>query len=257
MSIDRTAVNRYGTLAARVYHADKPIGRSFGDVELYRDLLAGTTGPVLEPAVGNGRVLIPLLEAGLDVVGTDPSAEMLAHCRAECRARGLEPELRSGHFESPEEPGRYAAVIIPAGSVQLILDPAESRRALEGFARSLRPGGRLLLDLDSLHALAETAPSARSWTDGPEILTLSALPESVDVVAQRIRTQLRYELWRDGECRQSALEFFELRLWGVHEMVLALNAAGFDRVDVHADYRRDAVPGADTRVVTLEAFRRA
>ena len=63
--------NRYGNLASQVYNLDKHIGRSFGDVEYYRERLRGSTGLILEPAVGNGRVLIPLLEAGLQVVGFD------------------------------------------------------------------------------------------------------------------------------------------------------------------------------------------
>jgi len=53
---------QYGKLATLSYQLDKPIGSSFGDVEFYRDLLSGVTGEVLEPAVGTGRILIPLLE---------------------------------------------------------------------------------------------------------------------------------------------------------------------------------------------------
>ncbi|WP_244649064.1 hypothetical protein [Neoaquamicrobium sediminum] len=69
--------NRYGKLASWVYDLDKPVGRSFGDVEYYLQRLAGCDGPVLEPAVGNGRILVPLLEAGLAVEGFDASEEML------------------------------------------------------------------------------------------------------------------------------------------------------------------------------------
>ncbi len=57
----------YGPLASAVYDLDKPIGRSFGDLEYYERSLAGLSGRILEPAVGTGRVLIPLLESGHDV----------------------------------------------------------------------------------------------------------------------------------------------------------------------------------------------
>src|SRR5215467_9206407 len=85
---------QYGKLAALAYQLDKPIGTSFGDVELYQGLLSGVTGEVLEPAVGTGRMLIPLLERGLRIRGYDPSAAMLAVCRANCAARGLDPAGR-------------------------------------------------------------------------------------------------------------------------------------------------------------------
>ena len=45
--------NRYGTLASWVYDLDKPVGRSFGDIEFYRERLSDCRGTILEPAVGN------------------------------------------------------------------------------------------------------------------------------------------------------------------------------------------------------------
>ena len=80
----------YGTLATEVYDLDKPIGRSFGDVEYYTRLLATISGRILEPATGTGRILIPLLEAGHEVDGVDSSPEMLAVCRRHCQDRGLD-----------------------------------------------------------------------------------------------------------------------------------------------------------------------
>ncbi len=41
--------NRYGSLAAWVYHLDKPIGRSFGDIEFYREGLKDAAAPYLNP----------------------------------------------------------------------------------------------------------------------------------------------------------------------------------------------------------------
>ncbi|WP_202618550.1 MULTISPECIES: hypothetical protein [unclassified Ensifer] len=67
--------NTYGKIASLVYNLDKYIWKSFGDVEYYRERLSGCLGPILEPAVGNGRALIPLLEAGLDVNGFDASQD--------------------------------------------------------------------------------------------------------------------------------------------------------------------------------------
>lgn len=252
---DASLVNRYRSLAARVYAADKPIGRSFGDVELYTELLRGVTGPVLEPAAGNGRVLVPLAEAGLELVGTDPSADMLDRCRAECDARGLSVGLELGRFDTVDPEARYAAIIVPAGSIQLVLDPAQTREILAGFCAALMPGGRLIFDLDSLHALAETAPGARSWRDGDDLLTLTTVTESVDVAAQTTMSQLRYERWHGGALAETELEQFALRLWGVNEMLLLLEAVGFTEVRVHADYERDSAPSESTRVVTFEAVR--
>ena len=50
---------------------DKPPG-SLPDVAFYLRRLSGLDGPILEPAVGSGRMLIPLLEAGHDAEGIMP-----------------------------------------------------------------------------------------------------------------------------------------------------------------------------------------
>ncbi|MFV7789733.1 hypothetical protein ACNO6Z_02635 [Aliarcobacter lanthieri] len=71
----------YGKLSSEVYELDKPIGSSFGDVEYYLSRLKDIKGPILEPATGTGRILIPLVEAGLDVSGFDLSNEMLDICK--------------------------------------------------------------------------------------------------------------------------------------------------------------------------------
>ena len=255
--------NRYATLAARVYHLDKAIGRSFGDLEFYAERLAGETGPILEPAVGNGRALIPLLEAGLAVSGFDASPEMLDICRAECAARGLDPALELAFFQDFEVSEPQAAIIIPAGSIQLVVDPEETAAVLRRFFGALRPGGRLILDLDSLAALADTAPSARRWIDpgdasgagSGDALTLLGVHEGTDFAAQTHTTQLRYERWRDGALVESELDLFTLRLWGHFEMVTLLRSIGFAEVTVSADYRHGVAPDADTSVVTIETVR--
>ena len=45
--------------------------------------------PVLDLACGAGRVLLPLLRAGIDVDGCDISADMLHYCRRKAASEGL------------------------------------------------------------------------------------------------------------------------------------------------------------------------
>ncbi|MEX6161653.1 hypothetical protein AB6G16_08265 [Proteus mirabilis] len=61
----------YHSLSAQVYQLDKPIGCSFGDVEYYQQRLKDVKGKILEPAVGTGRILIPLLQSGFNIEGFD------------------------------------------------------------------------------------------------------------------------------------------------------------------------------------------
>ncbi|QPC43875.1 methyltransferase domain-containing protein [Kaustia mangrovi] len=246
-------INRYGSLAAEVYRLDKPVGHSFGDVEFYRERLAGCRGPVLEPAVGTGRVLVPLLEAGYDVRGFDTSPEMLDLCRAECRERGLDADLSLQGFADFSCDAEVEAVIVPAGSFQLVTDADEARAILARFREALVPGGRLILDLDPLSDLAAPLAPARHWASGEDLLTLTVSPVETDFVRQTSVSHLRYEHWRAGRLVAAEIELFALRYWGVVEFELALREAGFTDIAISGNYRHGVAPEADARIVTFEA----
>lgn len=248
--------NRYAGLAARVYELDKPVGRSFGDVEFYADRLQGCDGPVLEPAVGSGRVLIPLLQAGLEIVGFDASPAMLDLCRAACAARGLTADLSVARFDDFASSTRFAAVILPAGSFQLIATAQEGLTVLKRFYDHLAPGGRLILDLDPVSAVLAPPGPTRRWTDANgEMLTLTEERVDSDLLNQSVVSHLRYDQWTDGRLTASELELFALRWWGVEEMRLALSATGFTDIIVSGGYEHGRPPRRDDEVVTFEAKR--
>ncbi|MBD2534993.1 class I SAM-dependent methyltransferase [Nostoc flagelliforme FACHB-838] len=74
-------LTKYGALCTEVYDISKPIGGQYPDVPYYIKHLSKIGGRILEVMVGTGRLLIPLLEAGLNVEGIDASPDMLACCR--------------------------------------------------------------------------------------------------------------------------------------------------------------------------------
>lgn len=248
--------NRYAGLAARVYELDKPIGRSFGDVEFYAARLRDCGGPVLEPAVGSGRVLVPLLEAGFEVVGFDASAAMLDLCRSACAARGLKADLSLARFDDFVSPTRFAAAILPAGSFQLIATAQEGLTALKRFCDHLAPGGRLILDIDPVSAVLASPGPPRRWSDpNGDVLTLTEERVDSDLLNQTVVSHLRYDLWTDGRLAASELELFVLRWWGIEEMRLALAATGFTDVIVSGGYDYGRPPRRGDEVITFEARR--
>ncbi len=250
--------NRYGTLASWVYDLDKPVGRSFGDIEFYRERLSDCRGTILEPAVGNGRVLLPLLQAGLDVQGFDASCEMLERCQAHAQRMGLTVSLTRQRFESFVYPQAFAAIIVPAGSFQLLTDFAQAEGVLRRFHESLSPGGRLLLDLDSCGELIVSPGGVRTWMIADdEWLTLTEQPLDTDFIGQTTHRYLRYEHWLQGRSQACELERFSLRWWGVEEFALLLRQVGFCDVRVCGDYRYDSAPNRESRILSFEAWRPA
>ena len=120
-------LNYYGRLSSEVYDLDKPVGRSFGDIEFYEERLKSCEGPILEPATGTGRILIPLLEKGFDIEGFDSSQDMLRICRQNSQKRGLSPRLFEAKMESFSQAKKYKAMSLRAHFFSYIREKTPSR----------------------------------------------------------------------------------------------------------------------------------
>jgi len=113
------------------------------DVPFYVELALEADGPLVELAVGNGRVAIPVARAtGRRVVGIDSSPAMLELARAGAAVAGVELELREGDMRdlALEEPA--ALIYCPFRALLHLPTWADRRRTFERVAASLRPGGR-------------------------------------------------------------------------------------------------------------------
>jgi SAM-dependent methyltransferase len=239
---DPSITNRYGALCAEVYVLDKPPG-ALGDIDYYRTQLQGLDGPILEAGCGSGRLLVPMLEAGLAYQGFDRSPDMLAECRKACDARGLNAELRRMSFADFAYETRFAAIVSPVGTFTLIDDYAAALAALRRFREHLRPGGRLYVDLMPLAYLTASQDGIRSWTTSEgDLLRLDSRRAELDLLGQRVVTHTRYERWRGGRLVDTELEALATRLWGLHEFELTLKEAGFTAISVCGDYRPGRAP---------------
>ncbi|WP_205774729.1 class I SAM-dependent methyltransferase [Alkalicoccus luteus] len=245
----------YGTLSSRVYVLDKPAGHSFGDVEYYKERLRDAAGPVLEPACGSGRMMIPLLEAGIEVEGFDPSAPMLELCRKEAKARGLDPVLFEGTMESAELTCKYQAAIIPAGTLQLLHEPGMIQRAFQQLSGCLLPGGKLIADLYLFTGAEPGLVRFREWEDGEERITLESVTVEVDYLNQKTIDRNRYERWKEGKLIETELELFPLRWLGLEEAALMLREAGFSEIIFSGGYEYGKKPVDASEVITVEAVK--
>jgi SAM-dependent methyltransferase len=113
------------------------------DVPWYVELAREADGPVVELAVGNGRVAVPVAAAlGRSIVGIDESAAMLEGARERAAAAGVELELRQGDMRELDLDQPAALVYCPARSLLHLPTWADKRRVFERVAASLRPGSR-------------------------------------------------------------------------------------------------------------------
>jgi SAM-dependent methyltransferase len=106
--------------------------------------LSPAGGRVLELGVGTGRLAVPMAEAGLDVVGIDSSAAMLA------RLSDRDPEGRieiiCGDMVDDLPTGPFDTVLVAYNTIFNVLDESSQQRLFGRVAERLSTGGAFVVE---------------------------------------------------------------------------------------------------------------
>jgi SAM-dependent methyltransferase len=216
--------------------------------------------PALDAGCGTGRLLLPWLRAGYDVDGSDVSADMIARCRERARREGLDPTLLVQPLHALASDRRYRT-IVACGVFGLGTTRAQDQEGLERIRQCLEPGGTLLLDNEVPYSVA---PRWRRWAKADRGELPAAWPESgerrqtsdgseyelrsrtvaVDPLDQTHTLEMRAQKWVAGELVATEEHTLSMRAYFRDELLMMLERAGFNDVDVRGDYSSDS-PTAD------------
>jgi SAM-dependent methyltransferase len=134
----------YGDRIAGVYDAfHEEIGL---DTEGAVDVLAELAGdgPVLELAIGTGRLAMPLAERGLEVHGIDASEEMVAKLRE--KPGGDRIPVTMGDFADVAVEGTYSLVFVAFNTFYALATQDDQLRCFANAAARLAEGGVFVLE---------------------------------------------------------------------------------------------------------------
>jgi SAM-dependent methyltransferase len=162
------------------------------DVSFYVREATRAGSPVVELAVGTGRLAIPTAAEGIRVIGVDSSPGMLEVCRQRAELAGVGDllDLRLGDLVKPPVEERVRLVTCPFRSYLHLLDDDERLRALRAAHALVVPGGRLVFDVfapgaddiaDTHGRWLEREPGIferADWDTSARTLTLSVRGES-------------------------------------------------------------------------------
>lgn len=135
---------------ARLYDLD--LREDPGDLDLYLALADRARGPVLELAVGSGRLAVPLAEAGHRVTGVDLDPAMLDRARLRAAAAGAPSAERLTLVQADlievrlPDAGRFGLAFIALNSLLVLPTRAAQRAAVCTLAEHLAPGGLAVVD---------------------------------------------------------------------------------------------------------------
>ena len=246
---------------ARLYDLD--LASDPGDLDLYRALAARTRGPLLELAVGTGRIAVPLAASGYEVTGVDNDPAMLARARAAADAMGRATSRRLHLVEGDartvrlEDAGRYRLAAIPLNSIFLMGARSDQAAAVATLAAHLGPGGLAVVDawLPDADDLARyDGRAVLEWVrEDPatgQTVTKTGAAE-YDAATSVVRLTTIFESGLQGEPPARWVRTDRLRLVGPDELVSLAESAGLVVEELAGGYDLEPLgPGAE-RVVLI------
>ena len=252
--MDPGGYDQYAFVADLYDHVVPYRGRP--DVPFFVDAARESGGPVLEVGCGTGRVLIPTARAGIEIVGLDASAPMLAICRARLRE---EPEAVQGRAQLVQADMRafdlgraFSLVTLPFRPFQHLTTVEEQLSCLGSIRRHLVDGGTLVLDIfnPSLDGLVDQLEGEEfgsepefTMPDGRRVTRRHRLVAH-DRFAQTTRVELIYYVsFPDGH-DERLVHAFSMRYLFRFEAEHLLARMGFDVQHLYAGY--DRIPYGST-----------
>jgi SAM-dependent methyltransferase len=212
---------------------DSWVGDAEADVAFYAELVREADGPIVELAVGTGRVAIAVSrQTGKRILGLESSAAMLDVARE--KARGVAVELRQADmrdFTLEEQP---ALIYVPGRSLLHLHGWREKRDVFQRVAASLRPGGRYAFNCFAF------APQIAARLDG--------VPQETGGVVHTSRyfaADSRIEIERDDGAR--------ITLWWVtrSELEGLLEVAGLETEALYGSFDKRPLDDESTELVWI------
>lgn len=212
------------------------------EADLVWRMLGLTSGSaVLDLACGHGRIANRLASRGASVTGLDATQRFLDVARTDAEQRGVTVDYQRGDMRAIPWAGRFDAVV-SWFTAYGYFDDEQNRAVLAGVHRSLRPGGRFLVELNHKDGLLP------HW-----------LPSTVDRVGDDIlidertfdpltgRSHARRTTIRDGRIREAS---FFVRMFSYTELRDWLLQAGFREVSGFAG-DGEALTAASRRMILV------
>lgn len=223
----------YGELCAKMYESDKSMAEG-AELSFYLSYIKDREMKVLEPMCGNGRMLIPFMQNGIEVDGFDISEDMLKVCREKAAALNLKPAIFLEKIEEFKSEKQYDLIMIPYGSFSLLPDSLV-HKSLKNLKNALNEKGKMLLTIvekdHEIEEVSEWAETNRKEFGGQSIIEYRKIAYEEETKILQIK--LKYEAIRKGITEKTEMMDFPIRLYEPGEFEKVLKSSGFNKIAVH------------------------
>jgi SAM-dependent methyltransferase len=201
---------------------------------------------VLDLACGQGRITVPLAQAGYRMTGLDYSERRLGVAERAAADAGVQIAFHQADMrEIPAEwSGRFDAIINIWTAFGYFQSDAEDQKVLAGVARALKPGGQFLIDVGHRDRIARDF-MARDWRElpnGSPLWTERVFDPITGITGEDIS-------WlADGEVRHHS---FRVRTYHATELTHMLQVARLHPTAYYGDWELNPFQFTSRRLIIV------
>jgi len=223
------------------------------EIEFWARSIEASSEPALELGSGTGRVFVPLLERGFDIVGLDTSEDMMARCLAACEAKGLKAELHQQSMLEFDLPRRFGLIFLDSGGLGLFTRDQDIHPVFQRVMLHLKPGGMFIYEFEPVPAEDKSSNAwVGDWMNGPDDVVIAWRTKNKYNATTHVWERLfAVEKFVHGRLVETEANERRGRFFTVDEAVEFAKSAGF--TDIRAtDWLTDDPPGKDAQVITVQ-----
>jgi SAM-dependent methyltransferase len=204
--------------------------------------------PVLELGCGTGRMLIPLLEAGIDASGVDVSPDMLDRCRARCVEKDLHPGLYLQGMQTLDLPRKFGTVSIHSASLGVLNSEDDLAATFNGVYELLKSKGVVAFEFQTPPEPRSIMDRAGVWSGGWDAADDGSVIVYRQIFEYDPGTHMRpsviaFERYVDDRLAETELYEGTMRFWEIETITLHMQAAGFIDMITTNVFADDEPPG--------------
>jgi SAM-dependent methyltransferase len=223
-----------------------------GELDFYLKEAKKTKGKVLEAACGTGRILLPLLEAGVNIEGFDLSIKMLDVLKKKAKKKNLKPKVWRADMRNFRSNKKYDLIIIPYRAFNHVEKSEDQIMTLKNLKKHLKKGGKLILnffypDFNYIARMnGKASKKSKVMIKGRKYL-ISEIPR-YSPVDQLIRVDWIFE---DEKGKKKKILKIHLCYIYKKEFELLLKLSGFSKWKVYGGFKKQKLKNEKQEMVWI------
>ena len=210
---------------------------------------------ILDLGCGDGRHSLELARRGYRVTGLDLSDELLARARSRAAEEELDITFIQGDMRDPPGISAFDLVVNFFTSFGYFQEHRENERVLDAIARSLRPGGRFLMDyLNREYVISTIVPVDNRTVEGMEVEQRRWITGDPSEKGGHVRINKQVRIREDGAERSYEES---VRMYTLEELSEMMARAGLDIAQAYGDFDGSPVSAGLPRNILIGQFKQS